>query len=98
MHCASLQRILKTDIHWLTYLSLLVQGTYILILIVINTLYIRNCIGQEFALHEEKVALATILRHYEITVDENYTVKPKRVLLLQPENGLHLKLKKRQFI
>ena len=57
----------------------------------------RNCIGQEFALNEEKVALAHILRRFEISLDEEKgEVKKDFLLILRPKSGLHLRLKHRR--
>ena len=55
----------------------------------------RNCIGQEFALNEEKVVLANILRHFEISLDETKPVMKEYLAILKPKDGLHLKLKHR---
>ena len=57
----------------------------------------RNCIGQEFALNEEKVALAHILRKFEISLDEEKgEVRKDFLLILRPKSGLHLRLKHRR--
>ncbi|XP_015687266.1 cytochrome P450 4V2 [Protobothrops mucrosquamatus] len=56
----------------------------------------RNCIGQRFALLEEKTILATILRHFWIetkqTCDE---VGMAAKLILRPSKGIWIQLKKR---
>ena len=56
----------------------------------------RNCIGQKFALMEEKVILATILRHFHI---ESVTKRDELVLrgevILRPSSGIRLRLRKR---
>nr|UOU03280.1 cytochrome P450 4V23/24-2 [Brachionus rubens] len=56
----------------------------------------RNCIGQRFALMEEKVLLANILRRFEIesikTLDE---LEPVADLILHPTNGIPVQLKTR---
>lgn len=53
----------------------------------------RNCIGQRFALMEEKVFLAKILRRFEIrsikTIDE---IEPVGDLIIHPKNGIPIKL------
>lgn len=55
----------------------------------------RNCIGQKFALLEEKTIISYILRHYKL---EATTVAPIPLpdLILRPENGIRLKIKPRQ--
>ena len=56
----------------------------------------RNCIGQEFALNEERVLLAYILRNFEISLDESkLPVLKENLVILRPKGGLHLKLKHR---
>ncbi len=57
----------------------------------------RNCIGQEFALNEEKVVLAHILRNFELSLDESKPpVEKDYLLILRPKHGLHLKFKLRE--
>jgi len=57
----------------------------------------RNCIGQEFALNEEKVALAHILRKFEVFLDEDRgEVEKDFLVILRPKSGLHLRLKHRR--
>ncbi|KAK9744648.1 Cytochrome P450 [Popillia japonica] len=56
----------------------------------------RNCIGQKFAMYEEKTVLASIINRYKITAME----KPENImvtvdLILRPLNGVILKLEKR---
>ena len=59
----------------------------------------RNCIGQRFALMEEKVMLANILRKFEIkstkTIEE---LQPLPELILRPANGIPIELKPRKKI
>lgn len=54
----------------------------------------RNCIGQRFAMMEEKVILANILRKFEIkslkTLDE---IQPLVEMILKPTAGIPVKLK-----
>ncbi|XP_002741860.1 cytochrome P450 4F6-like [Saccoglossus kowalevskii] len=56
----------------------------------------RNCIGQNFALNEEKVVLARILRKYTLEVDPTHTVSPALYLVLKATNGIKLKIKARR--
>ena len=60
----------------------------------------RNCIGQRFALMEEKVMLAAILRKFEIkSLKTTEELQPRTELILRPESGIpvELKLRKRAF-
>jgi cytochrome P450 family 4 len=51
----------------------------------------RNCIGQKFALLEEKTVLSYILRHYKLcSLDDRDSVNPLPELVLKPEKGIKL--------
>jgi cytochrome P450 family 4 len=51
----------------------------------------RNCIGQKFALLEEKTILSYILRHYILhSLDSRDSVNPLAELVLKPEKGIRL--------
>ena len=58
----------------------------------------RNCIGQKYAMMEEKVMLANILRTFEIrsfkTTEE---LKPTAEIVLRPANGVPVELELRSF-
>ena len=54
----------------------------------------RNCIGQRFALMEEKVMLAHILRKFEIkSLKKTEELKPLAELILRPSSGIPIQLK-----
>lgn len=56
----------------------------------------RNCIGQKFALLEEKTVLSTLIRHYRVeSLDNPQDVKLLPELVLRPENGIRVKIQKR---
>jgi cytochrome P450 family 4 len=51
----------------------------------------RNCIGQKFALLEEKAVLSYILRHYRLrSLDKREDIALMGELVLRPENGLRI--------
>ncbi|XP_053326241.1 cytochrome P450 4B1-like isoform X4 [Spea bombifrons] len=54
----------------------------------------RNCIGQDFAMNEMKIAVALTLNTFELSLDP--TQPPVKVLrlVLRSKNGIHLRLKK----
>nr|WP_040773485.1 cytochrome P450 [Rhodococcus rhodnii] len=51
---------------------------------------IRACIGRQFALHEAVLALASILRRYEIAPDPDYTLDVHEAITLKPR-GLRVR-------
>lgn len=56
----------------------------------------RNCIGQKFALMEEKVVLSTLLRNYKFeSVDKREDLVLMSELILRPKAGIRLKISKR---
>ncbi|XP_066505317.1 cytochrome P450 4V7 [Hoplias malabaricus] len=56
----------------------------------------RNCIGQRFALMEEKVVLATVLRHFDVEACQSREeLRPLGELILRPEKGIWIRLHKR---
>ncbi|CAN9510230.1 unnamed protein product [Ophioblennius macclurei] len=57
---------------------------------------LRNCIGQRFALMEEKLVLASILRSFNIEAcQKREELNPVGDLILRPEKGIWIKLEKR---
>ncbi|XP_042248324.1 cytochrome P450 4V2 [Thunnus maccoyii] len=58
---------------------------------------LRNCIGQRFALMEEKVILASILRNFSVEAcQKREELRPVGELILRPERGIWIKLEKRK--
>ncbi|GAU98809.1 hypothetical protein RvY_09902 [Ramazzottius varieornatus] len=56
----------------------------------------RNCIGQKFALMEEKVILSTLLRHFRIeSIETPAEMQVHGELIMRPVNGIQVKLTKR---
>lgn len=51
----------------------------------------RNCIGQRFALQEEKVVVSTVLRHFRLHSPEHRdTIRLTWALVLRPMDGLRV--------
>uniref|UniRef100_A0A131XVF7 Putative cytochrome p450 4w1 n=1 Tax=Ixodes ricinus TaxID=34613 RepID=A0A131XVF7_IXORI len=52
----------------------------------------RNCIGQRFAMSEEKIVIANILRRYKLqSLDQRDQVCLVAEIVLRPKNGLRIK-------
>nr|pir cytochrome P450 CYP4B1 homolog C01F6.3 [similarity] - Caenorhabditis elegans [Caenorhabditis elegans] len=57
----------------------------------------RNCIGQRFALMEEKVIMAHLLRNFNIkAVELMHEVRPKMEIIVRPVTPIHMKLTRRR--
>ncbi|XP_050364894.1 cytochrome P450 734A1-like [Argentina anserina] len=54
----------------------------------------RNCAGQNLALVEAKVVLATIIRHYSFVVSPSYVHAPMLLISLQPHYGAQILFRK----
>ncbi|XP_073670498.1 cytochrome P450 4V8 isoform X2 [Paramisgurnus dabryanus] len=58
---------------------------------------LRNCIGQRFAIMEEKVILASILRSFNIVAcQKREDLRPLGELVLRPEQGIWITLERRK--
>ncbi|XP_019087488.1 PREDICTED: cytokinin hydroxylase-like [Camelina sativa] len=53
----------------------------------------RNCIGQQFALMEAKIILATLISKFNFTISNNYRHAPIVVLTIKPKYGVQVILK-----
>ncbi|XP_051939749.1 cytochrome P450 4V2 [Hippocampus zosterae] len=57
---------------------------------------LRNCIGQRFAIMEEKVVLSSILRKFNVKCSQSREeLCPTAGLILRPESGVWIQLEKR---
>jgi len=57
----------------------------------------RNCIGQKFALLEEKSVISSVLRNYKIeAIDRREDLTLLGELILRPKHGLRVKITKRE--
>ena len=56
----------------------------------------RNCIGQKFALMEEKTVLSKLIRRFSIeSIDSIAEVKPIVEIITRPKDGVRVKISKR---
>nr|ACL80141.1 cytochrome P450 family 4 [Azumapecten farreri] len=55
----------------------------------------RNCIGQHFALNEQKVALARLVQRFRILPDPDKEAIPTNSVVTRSKNGIYIKLEKR---
>ncbi|XP_070846660.1 cytochrome P450 4V8 [Chaetodon trifascialis] len=57
---------------------------------------LRNCIGQRFALMEEKVVVGTVLRKFNVEACQTREdLRPLGELVMRPEKGIWIKLEKK---
>ena len=57
----------------------------------------RNCIGQKFAILEEKTVLSRFFRKYEVeSLQTEENLRPIPELILRPYNGIRIKIKRRE--
>ena len=52
----------------------------------------RNCIGQNFAINEEKVVVASIVNRYRLSVVKDHVVEMLPIIVLRTKNDIKLKL------
>ena len=52
----------------------------------------RNCIGQNFALNEEKVSVASIMNRYRVKLVEEHTVEMLPLVTMRAKNDIKLRL------
>ena len=52
----------------------------------------RNCIGQNFAINEEKVVVASIVNRYRLSVVEDHVVEMLPLIVLRAKNDIKLNL------
>ncbi|XP_069671902.1 cytochrome P450 4C1 [Periplaneta americana] len=56
----------------------------------------RNCIGQKFALLEEKTVISSVLRNFKVeSVEQRKNLNLMNELILRPESGIRLRLLQR---
>lgn len=66
-------------------------------IVISHPAFFRNCIGQEFALNEEKVVIAHILRQFELSLDETRSPEKAAFFVILRPKPLFLKLKHRRY-
>jgi cytochrome P450 len=52
----------------------------------------RKCIGDQFALMEAQIVLATLLHRVRFTLDHNHAVVPDPLVTLRPKNGIRMRV------
>ena len=51
----------------------------------------RVCIGQDFAMMEAMLVVATMLQRFKLVLVEGQVVEPQPVVLLRPKNGIKIR-------
>lgn len=55
----------------------------------------RNCIGQNFAMNEQKVILSRLVKRFRIKLDEKHEVKPLPEVVMRAKDGIKVYLEQR---
>jgi cytochrome P450 family 4 subfamily V len=55
----------------------------------------RSCVGQVFAMLEEKTILSMLLYHFEFELDHSKPIDPETYIILRPRHGVYVKIKPR---
>lgn len=50
----------------------------------------RTCVGLNFAITEEKIALSMILQHFRFTLSPTYVHSPVQILTVCPQHGVQI--------
>ncbi len=53
----------------------------------------RLCIGQDFALLESALILATIARHFRLEAEAGHVVRPEPLVTLRPKTGVRMRIR-----
>ena len=53
----------------------------------------RNCIGQNFALNEEKMVIASIINRFQVSLDESHKVEMVPQIVLRTKDDIKMFLK-----
>ncbi|MCL4255229.1 MAG: cytochrome P450, partial [Anaerolineae bacterium] len=52
----------------------------------------RVCIGNNFAMMEMQIAVATIAQHYTFELMPNQQIEPEPLVTMRPKYGIHMRL------
>lgn len=56
----------------------------------------RSCVGQVFAILEEKTILSMLLKNFEFELDTSKPIDPETYIILRPRYGVYIKIKPRK--